>query len=183
MVRRTVIKFRHMTSHALISATLVLVLCAQSCTRAPDNSEAEAASNIITSDNEKLPAGFDQALANRLGADEYGMRQYVMAFLKVGPNRDMTPEQATALQAAHMDNIGKLAEQGDLVLAGPFMDRGEVRGIYIFDVTSIEEAEALTATDPAIQAGSLVMELHPWYGSAALMDVNNVHSRIQKTEI
>jgi hypothetical protein len=44
----------------------------------------------------------------------------------------------------------------------------------------VAEAEALTRTDPAIQAGSLVMELHPWYASAALMMVNDVHTRIEK---
>jgi hypothetical protein len=55
-----------------------------------------------------------------------------------------------------------------------------LRGIYIFDVATVAEAEALTRTDPAIQAGQLVMELHPWYGSAALMMVNEVHAKIQK---
>jgi hypothetical protein len=53
------------------------------------------------------------------------------------------------------------------------MDGGEVRGIYIFDVQTIEEARKLTASDPAVKAGTLVMELHPWYGSAALKDLNS----------
>ena len=91
--------------------------------------------------------------------------------------------QAQALQKAHMDNIGKMAEAGKLVLAGPFMDDGELRGIYIFNVPTLEEAKALTETDPAIQAGSLVLELHPWYGSAALMKVNEWHGKLAKEEI
>jgi len=127
--------------------------------------------------------GYDEALANKLGADDYGMHQYVMAFLKKGPNRDRTKEEAQELQKAHMDNINRLAEAGKLVLAGPFMDDGEVRGIYIFDVKTIEEAKALTETDPAIQAGSLIMDLHPWYGSAALMQVNEIHKKVAKEEI
>lgn len=127
--------------------------------------------------------GFDEALAERLGADEYGMHQYVMAFLKKGPNRNQSEEEANELQRAHLDNIGRLAEEGKLVLAGPFMDDGEVRGIYIFDVKTVEEAKALTETDPAIQAGRLIMDLHPWYGSAALMQVNEVHKKIAKTPI
>ena len=45
---------------------------------------------------------------------------------------------------------------------------------------TVAEAEALTNTDPAIQAGQLMMELHPWYGSAALMMVNEVHAKIEK---
>lgn len=113
-----------------------------------------------------------------VAADDYGMRRYVMAFLKAGPNPERPPEEAQALQRAHLDNIRRMAAEGKLVLAGPYMDDGEVRGIYLFDVVSLEEAEALTATDPAVQAGSLVMELHPWYGSAALMKVNEIHAKI-----
>jgi uncharacterized protein len=124
--------------------------------------------------------GYDAALAKKLGADEYGMRSYVMAFLKAGPNRGRSKEDAAKLQAAHMANINRMAAQGKLVLAGPFEDNGEIRGIYIFNVATVAEAEALTKSDPAIQARSLVMELHPWYGSAALMQVNGVHGRIEK---
>ena len=76
--------------------------------------------------------------------------------------------------------ISRLAEEDKLVLAGPFMDRDEVRGLFGFDVRTVEEARELTATDPAVQAGRLEMELRPWYGSAALMEVNNIHSRISK---
>jgi uncharacterized protein YciI len=123
---------------------------------------------------------YDAALAAKLKADDEGMRTYVMAFLKAGPNRERPRDEAQKLQAAHRANIRRLAADGKLVLAGPFADNGELRGIYIFDVATVAEAEALTRTDPAIQAGQLVMELHPWYGSAALMMVNEVHSRIQK---
>ena len=123
---------------------------------------------------------YDAALARKLKADEYGMRTYVMAFLKAGPNRNRTPEEARTLQRAHMENINRMAAEGKLIIAGPFADGGPIRGIYVFDVPTVAEAEALTKTDPAIQAGSLAMELHPWYGSAALMMVNEVHERIQQ---
>lgn len=126
---------------------------------------------------------FDPALASELGADDYGMRQYVIAFLKKGPNQDQSEEEVRRLQRAHMDNIGKLAEQRKLVVAGPFMDDTELRGIYIFDVKTVEEAEALTKTDPAIKAGRLVMELHPWYGSAALIKTAEIHKTVSKKEI
>ena len=131
---------------------------------------------------QKLNPNFDQELAESLGADDYGMRQYVMAYLKAGPNRDRPPEEAAELQAAHMANIGRLAEEGKLALAGPFLDNGEVRGIYIFATDSIEEAREWTASDPAIKAGSLEMELHPWYGSAALMQVNETHGKLSKIQ-
>lgn len=123
---------------------------------------------------------YDSALAKRLNADDYGMGKYVMAFLKRGPNRSDDPAIRDSLQREHLKNIGRLAEEGKLLLAGPFMDDGDLRGIYIFDVESIKEAKKLTETDPAIQSGSLVMELYPWYGSAAVREINSIHSRIQK---
>lgn len=131
----------------------------------------------------EIVTGFDSVRAAKVGADPYGMRKYVIAFLKKGPNRDLDSLQAADLQAAHMANIGKMAEAGKLALAGPFFGDGDLRGIYIFAVESIEEAEALTNSDPAIEAGSLVMDLKEWYGSAALMEVNEIHGQISKIEI
>lgn len=131
----------------------------------------------------KSESTFDADLAQKTGADTYGMKQYVMAFLKAGPNRDQDSTTAAELQRAHLNNITRLAEEGKLVLAGPFMDDGDIRGIYIFNVKTIDEAKKLTATDPAIKAGRLLMELHPWYGSAALMEVNNLHKKLAKEGI
>ena len=132
---------------------------------------------------EKSTSNFDATLAKEMGADAYGMRKYVMAFLKKGPNRTQDKEKAAALQAAHMQNIGRLAEAGKLAIAGPFLDDGELRGIYIFNVETIAEAKKLTQSDPAIKAGSLVMELHSWYGSAALGLVNKYHDKISKVKM
>ena len=126
---------------------------------------------------------YNAALANELKADDYGMKKYVMAFLKRGPNRDQDSVTKANLQRAHLDNITTLANAGKLVLAGPFLDDGEIRGIYIFNVQSIEEARALTSTDPAIKAGSLVMDLKEWYGSAALVFINEQHKRVAENEI
>ena len=126
---------------------------------------------------------YDSLLAKQLGADDYGMRSYVMALLKAGPNRNQDSLTAARLQEAHMANINRMAAEGKLILAGPFLDDGELRGIYIFDVASVEEAKALTESDPAIQAGSLVMELHPWYGSAILKQVNDLHAKVAKKNL
>lgn len=125
---------------------------------------------------------YNEELAKKLNADDYGMKKYVMAFLKAGPNRNQDSATAAKLQAAHMANITRMAENGELILAGPFLDKTELKGIYIFNVESIEKASELTETDPAIKAGRLIMELHPWYGSAALMQVNETHKKIQKKD-
>lgn len=127
-----------------------------------------------------VKVAYDSLLAKKLGADDYGMKHYVMALLKKGPNRTQDSTTAANIQAGHMKNIERMAKEGKLVVAGPFEDDWDVRGIYIFNVSTVEEAQKLTATDPAIIAGRLVMELHPFYCSAALMQVNDVHNTIQK---
>ena len=159
-------------------AAFAALLFNVSCTSTSKTATSQNTNSTVSATN-----GYDAALAQKLGADDYGMRQYVMAFLKKGPNRSSDAATAQALQKAHLQNINRLAEEGKLVVAGPFLDKGDVRGIYIFNVTSIEEAQKLTETDPAIQAGSLVMELHPWYGSAALMQVNDTHKKLEKKNV
>jgi uncharacterized protein YciI len=150
---------------------VVLVAC-----ETPPKEAPIASSDLETS------SSYDPEFAKRVGADDYGMKQYVMAFLKAGPNRDRDSTEAAELQAAHMANIGRMAAEGKLILAGPFLDDGELRGIYVFNVKTIEEARELTASDPAIQAGSLVMELKPWYGSAAMMEINDLHGKLEKPQ-
>ena len=88
-----------------------------------------------------------------------------LGFLKRGPNRKegdgKTPE-VQELQKAHIANINRLAEMKKLVMAGPFGDDGDLRGIFVFRVGSMKEAEELTATDPMIKIDRLRLELHPW---------------------
>ncbi|GGK88917.1 YciI family protein [Rufibacter glacialis] len=91
------------------------------------------------------------------------MKVYYLAFLKKGPNRGHDSLTAAKIQEAHMAHINKMAADGKLTLAGPFMDDGDMRGIFIFNVKTMEEAKALTEADPAVKAGRLIMELHPWY--------------------
>ena len=68
-------------------------------------------------------------------------------------------------------------------MAGPFFGNEDLRGIYIFDVQSIDEARLLTETDPSIKQGVLVMELKEWYGSAALMAIPKIHPTLAKKDI
>jgi uncharacterized protein len=93
------------------------------------------------------------------------MKTVYLAFLKKGPNRkegDGDTPEVKELQKAHMANINRLAETKKLVVAGPFGDDGVLRGIFVFRVASLKEAEDLCATDPMIKIGRLAVELHPW---------------------
>jgi len=124
---------------------------------------------------------YDEALAKRLGADERGMREYVMCFLKTGSLKVDEAAKRAELMKGHFGMINRLANEGKLILAGPFSNGGDFRGIYVFDVKTIEEAQKLTETDPSIKEGYFKVEFIKWYGSAALMDVNNIHKKIAKT--
>jgi uncharacterized protein YciI len=128
----------------------------------------------------KSNQSYDAELARQFGADDYGMKQYVFVVLKTGKAKIEDAEKRKELQAGHMKNISRLAEEGKLVLAGPFNQGGDPRGIYIFNVKTLEEAAELVKTDPAIKAGLFDVEMTRWYGSAALMNVNETHKKIQK---
>lgn len=112
---------------------------------------------------------YNQALADSLGADDYGMKQYIFVILKTG--KAVSPDQATrdSLFAGHMQNIGRLVKEGKLIVAGPMQkNSADYRGIFILNVKTLDEARLLLDTDPAIKSGLLDPELFQWYGSAAL---------------
>ncbi len=127
-------------------------------------------------------ATYDAELAKRLGADERGMKTYVLCILKTGPkDAEVQGDARKEIFAGHFANIGRLADEGKLVVAGPFGKNDKsYRGLYIFNVATVEEAEKLVILDPAVKSGVFVYELTPWYGSAAMMVVNDTHKRLEK---
>jgi uncharacterized protein YciI len=127
------------------------------------------------------PPAYDAALAQRLGADERGMRKYVLVILKTGPTPVPAGEKRDAMFAGHFANMERLSAQGKLALAGPFSKNEDGwRGLFVFAVETIEEAKALTATDPVIINGEMIAEFHPWYGSAAVMAIPETHARLER---
>jgi uncharacterized protein YciI len=108
-------------------------------------------------------------LAGRASAEDvegFEMTTYYVGFLYRGPKwtPEVTPE-SSRLQDAHMANIRRMAAEGKLLVAGPFADDGPLRGMYVFKVATKEESEALAQSDPAVQAGRLRFELHPWFAA------------------
>ena len=130
----------------------------------------------------------------------YEMTTYYLALLYRGPNStaQVTPE-TQRIQEEHMANIRRMGKSGKLILAGPFSDNGNLRGIFVFRVGSLEEAKALADSDPAVKAGRLAPEIHPWSaaknihvyatseeaaasGSAASNDAGKVEQEIKQLE-
>ena len=128
---------------------------------------------------------YDAALAERLGADDLGMRSYVLAILKTGPQDAAITDkdQRAELFAGHFSNMGRLAEDGKLVLAGPLGGEDGRRGLFILNTPDIATAQEWVASDPTIGAGIFTVDYSKYYGSAALMQVNEVHAVIQKKGI
>lgn len=102
------------------------------------------------------------------------MQRYWFGMIYPGPRYydDVDPEELAAIQAGHMARIGELADSGEMALAGPFEVNPEAErpfvGLFLYDVETREEAEALAASDPAVQAGRLVVEVHAWWGVSGL---------------
>lgn len=125
------------------------------------------------------PAVHDAALAASVGADERGMRRYVLVILTTGTQRMPDGPRRDAMFAGHFANMKRLADAGQLALAGPFVEHPEGwRGLYVFAVDSLDEAKALAESDPVVVEGEMVPEYHAWYGSAALMMIPQWHERL-----
>ena len=125
--------------------------------------------------------GYDSTLAAKLGADELGMKTYVLVILRSGPAKIEDKELRDSLFAGHFSNMDRLADEGKLVAAGPFHSNDkEYRGLFIFNVTTTEEAEELVKGDPTVTNGIFVTEMYRWYGSAALPMMNEIHPKLQK---
>ncbi|RUO20282.1 hypothetical protein CWE06_06555 [Aliidiomarina haloalkalitolerans] len=163
---------RHFTIKAMLA--LLLFFCA--------SISAQETSTKSTVSKDSMTNGYDEQLAAELGADDYGMRLYVLAFLETGDATGLSQEERMQLQRGHMATINQLANEGHLVLAGPFVNGGDLRGLYLFATSDVQEAQALAARDPAIQKGVFKLRMTQWYGSAALLTVPATHERIQKQQ-
>ena len=116
-----------------------------------------------------INSAYNKSLADSLGADDYGMKMYVLVMLKTGPAKITDKAKTDSLFGGHLKNIKRLASIGKLVVAGPLQENGQhYEGIFILNTKTKEEAKALLNTDPAIHAGLLEPVLYGWYGSAAL---------------
>jgi len=130
---------------------------------------------------QEVNKNYDEKLAKELGADDYGMKKYVLVILKTSTAKDLPKASLDTIFKGHMANISRLVKEGKLIVAGPIgKNDNAYRGIFIFDVETLEEAQKLVETDPVIMRKVLAAEYYPWYGSAALKETLKIHNKIEK---
>jgi uncharacterized protein len=95
----------------------------------------------------------------------YTMKRYVFMLLKKGDNRTQDSTEAVKIQEQHMAHLNKMAETGKLILAGPFEEGGDHRGLLVFDIETLEEALELEGEDPAVKSGRLKMDAFYWWAA------------------
>ncbi len=106
-----------------------------------------------------VPPGDDSA--------KMAMEPLIFGILVRGPAAKASPpvhtmEQRQEFQKGHLAYMGELHKQGKLVMAGPFMEDGDWRGVVVYRVASVADAQALAANDPAVKAGRLAIEARSW---------------------
>jgi len=96
-------------------------------------------------------------------AEPPGMEQYTLVLMKRGEHWNTDAPEFMEVIKRHHAFVQQMTEQGNLAIAGPFplSDPGELRGVTIFRVNAAQTAK-LTQEDPAVKAGLLKPELHPW---------------------
>ena len=159
-----------------IVTTLVLAWATLACAgvRADDAAAPAPATN----------PQYDAALAQKVGADDMGMRKYVLVILKTSAKPVPAGPERDAMFRGHFANMKKLSDAGKLAFAGPFAGpnkgEGSWRGMFVLAVPTIEEAKLVAATDPVLQQGEMVAEYHELYGSASLMLVPETYFKVAK---
>jgi uncharacterized protein YciI len=164
-------------SNTALAATAILPLLFQP---AAAQTAAPAAAQSAAQSAAPPAAQYDAALAARLGANDKGMRNYVLVVLKTGPIKVPEGPARKQMFEGHFANMERLAAQQKLAFAGPLDGVDGWRGIFVLATGDIDEAKRLVATDPVIINGEMVGEYHKLFGSAGLMMVTELHNQIQK---
>lgn len=102
------------------------------------------------------------------------VRDYVFVFITTGPLRTPTPEQSQEAMRGHFANMQRLADEGKLLIAGPFADprpTPDHRGLFVMDETEVAKGLELANTDPAAVMGVFVMSAHRFTTDRPLTDL------------
>jgi uncharacterized protein len=124
---------------------------------------------------------YDSVLAKKLNGNANGMKSYYLVILKTGSANITDKAVSDSLFKGHMNNIQRLAAENKMVVAGPMGKNDKTyRGIFVLNTSSLEEAQKMVATDPAVQAKVFDAEYYPWFATAALQEIMSIHKKITK---
>jgi uncharacterized protein len=104
---------------------------------------------------------FDVTIAD----STYHMKQYWFVLYTAGDAAPLDSATSAATLKAHLEHQGEQSKRGLIVMAGPFGDQSDWRGLLLYDCDTKEEVEGYLRSDPFVRAGQLKYEIHPWYGS------------------
>jgi uncharacterized protein len=90
------------------------------------------------------------------------MKTYTFVMLTIGTERSQDSITVAKIQKGHMDHMSEMEKSGYLNVAGPFLDDGIWRGIFIFNTTDTAMVRKMVEKDPAVKSGRLNFEMHPW---------------------
>jgi uncharacterized protein len=115
-----------------------------------------------------LIAAFSTA-AQEKTEPQFKLVEFHMALLKFGPAvKNADQNQMKEIHQQQRSYFEELVKSGKAVLGGPFSDEGDVKGVYVFRAKNAEEARGWAEADPAVKAGYLAVEMHPWWSAEVM---------------
>lgn len=123
---------------------------------------------------------YDSTLASKLGADQFGMKEYVMVILNKGPVTINDASEKNKIIKEHLKSMDDLTKEGKVVFSGPLVNGDDMQWMVVFEVKTTDEAQALINTDPGVTAGMFSTDMHLWYGPAALQEVSPLNKALEK---
>jgi uncharacterized protein len=98
-------------------------------------------------------------------------RYQLVLLLRPADRAALPDERIEEIQGLHLRHLARMAEEGHLVVAGPFgeQDDDRFRGLALYRVGSVQEARRLAEADPAVEAGRLEVLVMSWYTQAGAL--------------
>ena len=101
-----------------------------------------------------------------VGDTTYHMKQYWFVLYTRGADTTaMDSATSASLLKAHLEHQQAQSDRGLIIMAGPFGDNGDWRGMLLYDCETKEEVEGYLKRDPFVMRGRLKYEIHPWWGA------------------
>ena len=150
----------------LVLCLVIVSACKETTMNSGDNSALKPERTHTEIKEQLLKEGYQVFdYVDEKTGDSIIMQQYFIAFLKSGPNRTQSDEEAAELQKAHLAHLQRMYDEGHADISGPFGDDGEIRGITIYSTPTQQIADSLANLDPMVKAGRLIIEVHPWWAA------------------